>query len=145
MKCQILNRPWGSMTTLRLGLCALSVVTLNVMATPPSMKTIGQLYREENGGDDPDRMMNGGIWGRVIAMDKGIPRDFPVPASSRDLKVSGVIPNASVTGTMALAEAFYTEILPRRVGISTGESKFQARFTGVFFQSSLARSASALR
>ncbi|PKO43676.1 MAG: hypothetical protein CVU30_06555 [Betaproteobacteria bacterium HGW-Betaproteobacteria-3] len=112
MTRQILNRPWGPLTMLRLGLCALSIASLHVMAAPPAMKTIGQLYREENNGEDPDRMMNGGIWGRVIAMDKGIPRDFPVPASSRDLKASGVMPIASVTGTMALAEDFYTEILP---------------------------------
>lgn len=115
MTRQILNRPWGALTVLtvlRVGLCALSLASLHVMAAPPAMKTIGQLYREENNGEDPDRMMNGGIWGRVIAMDKGIPRDFPVPASSRDLKASGVMPKASVTGTMALAEAFYTEILP---------------------------------
>lgn len=112
MAGQILNRSRGSLAMLRVGLFALSVVSLHVMAAPPSMKTVGQLYREENAGEDPDRMMNGGIWGRVIAMHKGIPRDFPLPASSRNLAVSGVMPKSSVTGTMEIAEAFYSEVLP---------------------------------
>ena len=91
-----------------MGLCVVSIASLHAMAAPPSMTTIGQLYREENGGDDPDRIQDVGY--PVVA--KGIPRDFPLPASSRHLVASTVFPKASVTGTMEIAETFYTEVLP---------------------------------
>lgn len=81
-----------------LGLTLQPALAAGAQADPlPPMKTIGQMA----------------VAGDVdTELAEGIPRDFPVPASSRDLEASNAIPFASVSGGPELAAEFYGIVLP---------------------------------
>lgn len=67
-------------------------------------KTIAQLAQEQ--GSDPD--YRDPTSGRTN-MAQDVPRDFPVPAESRDLHYSNFASIVSLSGTPQQAKAFYEE------------------------------------
>lgn len=78
-----------------LGLSHAALAAEPSAAQLPPMKTIGQMAKTEHD-----------------TLAEGIPRDFPVPASSRDLQASNAIPFASVSGGPKITAEFYGVVLP---------------------------------
>ena len=98
-----LRRPLGTLL-----LVALAMGSVAALAAAPAAKTFAQMWQAQH--VDPDYQEPGS---RFPNVNKGIPRDFPVPASSHDLHASNAASVASVSGpTPAEAKAFYLEILP---------------------------------
>jgi hypothetical protein len=79
----------------------------SAVADVPPMKTIVALALEE--GWKPDLYDPAT---HLTNLDKDIPRDFPLPAASHHLVASNAVPAASVSGTPAQVEAFYSAVLP---------------------------------
>lgn len=103
-----------------LGTLTLAMSVPAFAATPPQV-TLSALARQE--GWDPD------VADPRPNMDRDIPRDFPVPATSHDLKASNAVPVASVTGTPDEAESFYRVVFSAQGWRVKKQVKFAGHIT----------------